>query len=350
LDEATEARIERGHKMLGYIIPNKGELKVREFEIYNAYYCAVCRAVKERYGQLPRLMLSFDSTFLAMLLAALDREEDRVTEFRCAVHPWRKKNLIMNEAASADDHPQDATLGYRSSIDYAADMLVLLGYKKLDDDKHDEHKLRGFFGTLLYRRAYLKAAKRLPEKAAAVSERLSELASIENISSIKTVDAIDSSSETAGIGGLSSEFADAKNMSIKTVDIDSAAEPFANLMAEIMDGANETGYKSESVSRILHAMGYNLGKWIYLIDAADDYEKDMKSGSFNPLKDADIPAERIGFTLEMCLAETAKAFELLTLYKNEPILRNIIYVGLRIKTDEVMAKYDKILSSKINGS
>jgi hypothetical protein len=337
-------------KMLGYITPNKGELKVREFEIYNAYYCAVCRAVRERYGQLPRLMLSFDSTFLAMLLSALNREEDCVTEFRCAVHPWRKKNLIVNEAASVDDHPQDATLGYRSSIDYAADMLVLLGYKKLDDDKHDEHKLRGFLGTLLYRRAYLKAAERLPEKTAAVSERLAELSVIENIPSRKTVDAIDSSSETLDACELSSGLVDADNMSSKIVDIDVAAEPFANLMSEIMDGANETGYKSESVSRILRAMGYNLGKWIYLIDAADDYEKDTKSGAFNPLKGANIPAERIGFTLEMCLAETAKAFELLTLYKNEPILRNIIYVGLRIKTDEVMDKYDKIISGEISGS
>ncbi|MDR1068849.1 MAG: DUF5685 family protein, partial [Clostridiales Family XIII bacterium] len=79
--------------MLGYIVPAKGELKVREFEIYNAYYCAVCRAVKKRYGELPRLMLSFDSAFLAMLLTAAENAEDGITEFRCAVHPWRKNNL-----------------------------------------------------------------------------------------------------------------------------------------------------------------------------------------------------------------------------------------------------------------
>jgi hypothetical protein len=289
--------------MLGYITPNKGELKIREFEIYNAYYCAVCRAVRERYGQLPRLMLSFDSAFLAMLLAALVREEDCIIEFRCAVHPWRKKNLLAEFYGA-------------NSINYAADMLVLLGYNKLDDDKHDEHKLRGFFGTLLYRRAYRKAAKCLPEKAAVIGARLAELSVIE------------------------------KSASSNAVDIDAAAEPFANLMAEIMDGIIETGEKSESVSRILRRVGYNLGKWIYLIDAADDYAKDKKSGAFNPLKNANIPAKRLNFTLEMCLAETAKAFELLTLYKNESILRNIIYVGLRVKTDEVIEKYGKIISNE----
>jgi hypothetical protein len=278
--------------MLGYIVPCKGELKVREFEIYNSYYCAVCKAVRARYGQLPRLMLSFDSAFLAMLLTALEDGEDSISEFRCAVHPWRKKNLYAGGSA----------------VDYAADLLVILGYKHLEDDKHDEHKLRGFFGTLLYKRAFRRAARRLPEKTVAIGVRLAELALIEK-----------------------SQGADAPGM-------DTAAEPFARLMEEVMDGAGE----GESNSRILRSMGYNLGKWIYLIDAADDYSKDMKSGAFNPLKHMDISAERLGFTLEMCLAETAKAFELLTLHRNEAILRNIIYVGLRLKTDEVLARYGRI--------
>ncbi|MDR2610624.1 MAG: DUF5685 family protein [Clostridiales Family XIII bacterium] len=277
--------------MFGYIVPAKSELKVREFEIYNAYYCAVCRAVRARYGQLPRLMLTFDSAFLALLLAAVCEGEDSVTEFRCAVQPLRKKNLITNGG--------DAT-------GYAADILVLLGYSHLDDDRRDEHRLRGLFGTLLYRRAYRKAKRRLPGKAAAIEARIAELAGVE------------------GAGRPA---------------IDEAAEPFAKLMEEIMDGAPNG---DTNVSRVLRAMGYNLGKWIYLIDAADDLETDSRSGSFNPLKGGDYSAERLGFTLEMCLAETAKAFELLRLHKNEAILKNIIYVGLRLKTDEVLAKYGRI--------
>jgi hypothetical protein len=118
--------------------------------------------------------------------------------------------------------------------------------------------------------------------------------------------------------------------------IDAAAEPFAKLMEEIMDA-------DAGVSRVLRAMGYNLGKWIYLIDAADDLEKDAESGAFNPLAGGGFTAERLGFTLEMCLAETAKAFELLRLHKNEAILKNIIYLGLRLKTDEVLAKYGRIV-------
>ena len=53
--------------MFGYIAPLKSELKVREYEVYNAYYCAICHAVKRRYGELPRLLLSYDAVFVAML-------------------------------------------------------------------------------------------------------------------------------------------------------------------------------------------------------------------------------------------------------------------------------------------
>jgi hypothetical protein len=285
--------------MLGYIVPAKGELKMREFEIYNAYYCAVCRAIKERYGELPRLMLSYDSAFLALLFTAMENAEDTITEFRCGVHPWRKKNLHVGGAA----------------VDYAADMLVLLAYHHLEDDKRDEHAVRGYAGTLLLRRAYRRSATRLPEKAGVVRARLDDLARIE---------------------------ASAGDPSSKSLDIDAVSEPFAKLMEEMMDGPNFDAARS----RILRVMGYNLGKWIYLIDAADDLEKDRKSGTFNPLKPGACPAERLKFTLEMCLSETAKAFELLKLYKNEAILRNIIYVGLRQKTDGILDKYAKIINGE----
>jgi hypothetical protein len=285
--------------MLGYIVPCMGELKMREFKIYNAYYCAVCKAIKERYGELPRLMLSYDATFLALLFTAMENAADSITEFRCGVHPWRKKLLHTGGAA----------------VDYAADMLVLLAYHHLEDDKRDEHAVRGYAGTLLFRRAYRRSAARLPEKAEVVRARLDDLARIE-----------------AGAGDPSS----------KSLDIDAVSEPFAKLMEEMMDGPNfDTGR-----SRILRVMGYNLGKWVYLIDAADDLEKDRKSGAFNPLKSGDWPTERLRFTLEMCLSETAKAFELLKLYKNEAILHNIIYLGLREKTDGVLDKYAKIINGE----
>ncbi|MDR1068405.1 MAG: DUF5685 family protein, partial [Clostridiales Family XIII bacterium] len=181
--------------------------------------------------------------------------------------------------------------------------------------KRDEHAVRGFFGTLLYRRAYRRAIKRLPEKAEAIRMRLSDLSRVE---------------------------AGARDPSSKTLDIDIVAEPFAKLMEDVMDGPAS----GEARSRILRAIGYNLGKWIYLIDAADDLEKDRKSGAFNPLKSGAYSPERLGFTLEMCLSEAAKAFELLELHKNEAILRNIIYVGLRLKTGEVLDKYAKIIDSE----
>ena len=109
--------------MFGYITPLKSELKVREFEVYSAYYCAVCRAVKSRYGELPRLLLSYDAAFIAMLGDALQAEgqEPGFNTFRCFNNPLRKRNEVLPSPA----------------IDYAADVMVLLGHCGLKDKKDD---------------------------------------------------------------------------------------------------------------------------------------------------------------------------------------------------------------------
>ena len=62
--------------MLGYVKIDKGELKVREYEVYTGYYCGICKSIGKRYGQLPRMALSYDAAFLAVLLASLDGGSD----------------------------------------------------------------------------------------------------------------------------------------------------------------------------------------------------------------------------------------------------------------------------------
>ncbi|MBK5247363.1 MAG: hypothetical protein JJE49_08885, partial [Peptostreptococcaceae bacterium] len=119
--------------MLGYITPDKPELKVREYEMYSAYYCGICKAIKRRHGEIPRLVLSYDSVLLAMILSAvydLDKEENdsvgpTVKLERCIIHPVKKRAIVYNDAA----------------IDYAADMLVALAYYKFKDDWADEKKV-----------------------------------------------------------------------------------------------------------------------------------------------------------------------------------------------------------------
>ena len=95
--------------MLGYVTADKPELKMREFEVYSGYYCGVCKSIARRYGQIPRIVLSYDAAFLALLLGGLSGEADEPTREHCIAHPAKKKTIVSNNA-----------------IDYAADVLKTL--------------------------------------------------------------------------------------------------------------------------------------------------------------------------------------------------------------------------------
>ena len=119
--------------MLGYVVPDKPELKIREFELYSGYYCGLCKSVKQRYGQLPRIVLNYDSVFLALVLGALGSNIENIKHERCPVHPLKKRTVVYNEAA----------------VDYAADMMLLLAYFNLMDEKRDEGGIKPAAGVIL---------------------------------------------------------------------------------------------------------------------------------------------------------------------------------------------------------
>ena len=110
--------------MFGYIIINKAEMKFREFDVYHSYYCGLCRRLKEKYGFLGQITLSYDMTFLVMLLTGLYEPETQEKHYKCAAHPFEKHLARIN-----------------MFTDYAADMNVLFSYYKCRDDWEDERKL-----------------------------------------------------------------------------------------------------------------------------------------------------------------------------------------------------------------
>jgi hypothetical protein len=295
--------------MLGYVRPEKSELRVREFETYGAYYCGICRSIGVRYGQTPRLLLSYDAVFLAMLLSALSETPDRLTARRCPIHPTQKRGVA------------EAT----PILDYAADIMLLLGYFKLKDDRRDEKKPIAFAGEWLLRSAYRKVCAARPEKAERIGALLEELNEWER--------------ETR-------------------TSFDRAAEPFALLMEEVMDYPDlaEISHSEPHENSLRYAcrrIGRHLGKWIYLMDAFDDIEQDLSRGAFNPLLRnhdngrgvapgetaaafRDRIRERVRLNASLYLSEIEKLAELLPIRKNKDILENILYVGLLRKTEEVV--------------
>lgn len=282
--------------MFGYVEPDKPELKIREFDVFRGYYCSLCKTIGRRYGQVKRLSLSYDLTFLYLLLDALSPLPSRGKMERCIAHPIKKRFVVFSN----------------NFAEYASDMNIILTYYNLKDKWADEKHLVGGAGSLVLKRAFKKAKKRYPEKCSAIEDHLNKLAELEK-------------------SGCDS--------------IDEAAEPFAAIMRELF----ECGYiKDETEKKTLGWMGYNLGRWIYMLDAYDDIEEDIKSNSYNPLvkqyrfTGEDIPGfkesirEALNFNLTYSLSEVEKAYSLLGIEKNKGILDNILYSGLIVKTDKVL--------------
>jgi len=296
--------------MFGYLAPLKSELKVREYEVYNAYYCAICHAVKRRYGDLPRLMLSYDSVFLAMLADALSGEPEtpEFTTFRCFNNPLKKRS----EAAAT------------SGIEYAADVMVLLGWLSLKDRKADKdsgNALKGigtFAAELALRYAGRRAARRLGDVAWACMECANEQRALE----AAETESLDRAADPTG------------HMMAELLDFTGAPD-IEGRLALLFDGAAKT---QPEMSRILREFGYHLGRYIYTIDAIDDFEKDLKHGAYNPLLLRAEEPEALNMAITLDLARLGEIAGGLRLLYNREIVENIIYLGLRARADEVIKK------------
>jgi hypothetical protein len=282
--------------MFGYVEPDKPELKIREFDVFRGYYCGVCKSIGRRYGALPRLSLNYDLAFLAVLLDSAQADMTQGKLERCIAHPIKKHFVIAGNRF----------------IDYASDMNIILSYYNLKDKWIDEKKLLGAAGMLAFRRAFKKARKRNAEKCEAIEGFLAELDELEK----RNCDSMDE-----------------------------AAEPFASIMRTIFECPH---VEDDGTRKALGWLGYNIGKWIYILDAWDDLEKDIKTGSYNPIaaqyrfEGGDVNEfkagvrERIDFNLTYAMSESEKAYSLAGIVKNGGIIDNIIYSGLIVKTDKVL--------------
>ncbi|MEI8215522.1 MAG: DUF5685 family protein [Eubacteriales bacterium] len=290
--------------MLGYISPEKPELKIKEYEIYSGYYCGICKSIGKRYGQIPRLALSYDSVFLALLFTAAYSVNETASIERCIIHPVKKRTIINQNSA----------------IDFAADMFLILMFFKLKDDERDGGSLKSKAGIQFGKGTFAKLKHKYPKKISLIEEYLNQLNVLE----------------------------DEKNDSI-----DKAAEPFSKLTEIVFSSEeNEFDFYDMKKDKIMKSIGYYLGKWLYLIDALDDIDEDIINKNYNPIKlkfNFEEKKESLGefrerikdrmeFNLLSYLAEIAKAYDLLEAKKNQALLDNIIYFGLMKKTENILMK------------
>ncbi len=268
--------------MYGYVRPEKRELRVREYELFRAAYCGLCETLNQRYGSISRLLVNYDMTFMAMVLfqGKTDTEQRR-----CPVHPMRKRACVCgSEALSA-----------------AADFSVILSWWKLRDNAADEKAMASLLsvsGSLAMKNAYRKAAAARPDFDANAKKCLDELSALEKE---------------------------------KCASLDRTADCFARLLSfAAADGDSQQ-------QRIRRELFYHIGRFVYIIDAVDDLARDIREDKYNPLRyrfelsgDKLSPeqADQIRSTLNMSQRSAAAALSLREADIWQPILENIVTIGL----------------------
>lgn len=282
--------------MFGYVTPLKAEMKVKDFARFKCYYCGLCCHIKKEFGNIPRMSLNYDMTFLGLLLDALNLEELQVASHRCTLHPTEKKIVIADNKA----------------LSYAAAINISLFYYKLLDDVHDDKNLKSkFFSVLLspYKRKFSSSIIKINND---IKQCLNDLSTLEDNTSFSSIDEI--------------------------------CDPFSKLVGIILrDYPYELANDCLELRNTLYNLGYSIGKWIYLIDALDDLKSDIEKRKFNPInflynKDSlkydkfiELIKPKIEFTILNCGYSCKENLEKLQLNRNQDILYNIIELGLMDK-------------------
>lgn len=287
--------------MFGYVMPYKLELKIKDYEMFKAYYCGLCLAIKENFSNLCRLSLNYDMTFLGILMDSLSEDKNSYEVSRCIAHPFKKKPKVISNKA----------------LNYAAFCNVALVYYKLLDDYTDDKAINKKLLSLYLKKFIEKENLELKPLLENMEKNITKLTELEN------------SSEYVSIDELSHSFADLTGFLISFY------------------------YKDKEFNEALYKLGYNLGRWIYIIDAYDDLEDDLKKQKFNAINKAfnseglsfeeliETQRDRIEFNLMMSASTTVDALNNLPLEKNGDLLFNILQFGLMNKIESIKSRSDK---------
>ena len=277
--------------MFGYVKTDLPNLYVKDTVLYKALYCGLCKGIGKCTGCKGRLLLSYDLTFLSALMHNVLGVDVKVEREKCIVHPFKKRPV-----AQSDDLTKKI-----------ACLNVILAYHKLRDDVIDDGK--GRLKKAIFTSNYKKARRLEPKLDEIVKHNYENLLKLEKSN---------------------------------TDSIDIIAEPFGKIMEQVV--ANIVGQEQ---TENLSVLAYNLGKWIYLIDALDDFDKDKKKGQYNVFvnayTDAKDKKELISkhgkdliFTFGMINNEISEITNKLDYKFNHDLTDNILHSGLRITLKEIL--------------
>lgn len=272
--------------VFGYVVPNQSALNDEQNARFRSVYCGLCRVLKQRHGTVGTSTLSYDLTFLAILLMALYEPEEKSGKERCLAHPFKAHAYACSDM-----------------MEYVADMNVALAYHKCMDNWLDDKSIVSRAEAQLLKKGYVRVAQLYPEKCAAIERWLDEIHQIEREMS----------------GG-----------------IDAPVNSTGKMLGELF-----CYRKNDFWSDSLRTMGDGLGRFIYLMDAYDDLPGDIRHDRFNPLKEfaSDECFETLcRDALTMMVADCTQEFERLPIVRDVDLLRNVLYSGIWSKYAQIQKK------------
>lgn len=289
--------------MFGYIRVLEGELKINDFGLYRGVYCGLCKTMNRNTGVTSPFTLTYDFVLLALLRSGISGEGFTVKPSKCIAHPIKKRPIAKENEA----------------LRYCAALSSVLTYYKLLDDKNDKDaKKRLIVATALgqAKRNMKKAIKKFPEY------RLGDLANI--------------------IGLRLNALSELENNECDSVNL--CADEFGKLLGECF----AFGIESQAVASTCYQLGYRIGRWIYIVDLIDDFYKDLKKNSFNPLVKAgfkELPETMLRATLTGEVAMAHKALKELDIRYRDiyNVLENIICLGMQDVSNKIFEKQSKKL-------
>lgn len=278
--------------MFGYVMASVRELSGEELTRYQSVYCGICRQIRQRSSNTARLTLSYDMAFLALLLMSLYEPEETGGKRACSLHPIKPRPWTDNEY-----------------VRYAADMNVALAYYKALDDHQDDHKVGAKRLAAMLEASCRQIGERYPRQCEAMEYCIRQMNRLER-------DGCANPDEPAGC--------------------------FGQLMGELLV------YREDMWAGTLRQVGMALGRYIYLADAAIDYDKDKRKGSYNPFVAMGV-ADRSQWEqyLVLTMGRCTEYFERLPLVQDKKILDNILYSGVWVEYRRRQKERKKTQEDKI---
>ncbi len=285
--------------MYGYIRPHTPELKVREQKYYRAVYCGLCRTMGKCTGQCSRMTLSYDMTFFALVRMALEDESPVMRNRRCMSNPLERRTMV---------EPNDI-------LRMTAYLSAVMVYHKVRDDRADEDGIKKTAATLIG--PYLSSLRRRVRRRG-YTETDDRIAS-----TMRALSRLEAS---------------------RPMSVDEPADLFGELMATLLSAG-----LADDRARIAASVGRHIGRWVYILDAADDFEDDVRNGRYNPfaclygdpdLKSLTLPQrESIRLSLLVEARELTCALDLMELSRQPDIrgiLSNVFTIALPHETDRIL--------------